>query len=328
MKLRAQNCICIALQLSLWMSLSGCGAMIQIIDVDVKLPAEQPYRFNNREIAIFNAIYDSTGLERSMWNDSLLINKVAEGFRNQLSTDLFLDIDSIPVYNHFFCDATYDVLEDKEYIYALSEQIGARTLVFIDSLRPTDFELIRYRIGLPDRLVPILATTEWQMVFRFFDIDSDRFITRIAIKDTLFWNIITKDQDSLLVVNKLISSLPETALYLGSAAAKKMLPQWETQERVLFLYPGFLWNKAMEHAFMFEWEEALKIWLSISRSTKNPRKIAFAAYNLAVASEMMGYIDLAKEWLDLSRKYQNITEINHYARLLEERDQQRRKMLQ
>ena len=323
MKIRDKYNLFSLLSLLLGMSLAACGATIQIIDVDVKLPAAHPLHFSNREIAVFNALYDSA----DTWNDSLLINKVAEGFRDQLATDFLIDVDSIPVFNHFCGQTALGVLEDKEYIYALSEQTGARTLVLIDSLKSGDMAHVQYRVAAASELRPNLVTAEWQMVFRFFDMDSDRFIARYAFKDTLFWNILAKDQDSLLVYTKLASSLPETAYYLGSAVARMTQPQWETQERVLFFFSGSSWYKAMEHAFMFEWEEAQQIWLSLTKSTKNTKKIAFAAYNLAVASEMMGHIDLAKEWLDLARKYLNIPEINHYLRMLEERGQQQQVIL-
>ena len=77
---------------------------------------------------------------------------------------------------------------------------------------------------------------------------------------------------------------------------------------------------------MFEWEEARNIWLAQTNQTRNFKKIAFAAYNLAVASEMTGHIDLAKEWLDLSLKYLNIPEIRQYQQMLDERKQHQRVM--
>ena len=121
--------------------------------------------------------------------------------------------------------------------------------------------------------------------------------------------------------------MPETAEYLGSLAAKFTQPQWETQERVLFFFSSAPWYKALEHAFMFEWEEAQNIWLMLTKENKNHKKVAYAAYNLAVASEMMGRFDLAKEWLDMSGKYLKIPEVKYYMQILDERKQQQRFIL-
>ena len=303
--------------------MAACGPVIQLIDVDVKIPAEYPVPFDNRDIAVFNALYDTDG-EYKTWNDSLLMNSVAEGFRNQLAANLSIVPDSIAVYNHFCDSIPSGTLEEREYIYSLSEQTGARTLVLIDSLKHSDFQYITSKVATISEYRPLYINSEWQMVFRFFDMDKDQFIARFAFKDTLYWNVLAKEQDSRLVDRKLRASLPETAAHLGAAVARLLQPQWETQERALFFFSGSAWYKALEHAFLFEWEEARNIWLKLTKETKNAKKIAFAAYNLAVACEIMGQIEVAKEWLNLSQQYLNIPEISLYRKMLDERKVQQR----
>lgn len=308
--------------------LTACGPMIQLIDVEVKLPASHPVSFNNREIAIFNALYDHTATpQESEWNDSLLINKVAEGFRDQLAADLLIDSDSISVFNHFCGQTARGDLDDKEYIYSLSELTGAQTLVLIDSLWRGDFEYVPTKSAAVPAYSPLYVSATWQMVFRIFDMKDDQFIARLVIKDTLHWVVIAQNGDSSLIETKLLLSMPETAHHLGAAVAQITLPQWETQERALFFFSGASWEKALEHAFMFEWEEAQRIWLSLTKDTKNYKKIAYAAYNLAVASEMMGQFDLAREWLHLAGQYITIPEITLYLQMLDERKQQRQVLL-
>jgi len=316
-----------ALLLLFGMGIAACGPVIQLIDVEVKLPAERPVLFDNREIAIFNALYDTTGQQGTAWNDSLLINKVAEGFRDQLAIDLAIAPDSISVFNHFCNRIARGTLEDKEYIYSLSAETGAQMLVLIDSLRRSDFRRMRMRTAGASEYSPLYVSAEWQMVFRIFDIGRDQFTAHFAVKDTLFWNIVARNRDSVMVERKIASSLPETAHYMGALAAQMIQPQWQTQERVLFFFTGSSWVKAMDHAFMFEWEDAQRVWLSMTKNTTNYRKIAYAAFNLAVASEMMGQIDLAKEWLTLSAQYLDIPEIKHYLQILDVRKQQQRTIL-
>ncbi|MCL1974015.1 MAG: DUF6340 family protein [Bacteroidetes bacterium] len=307
---------------------AACGPVIQLIDVDVKLPAEYPLTFDNGNIGVFNALYDTSGVMGMGWNDSLLINKVAEGFRDRLAEERSLDRNDIPIYNHFCGQTPGGALGDKEYIYSLSEQTGCRSLVLIDSLRFGDFERVHTRTALStDGYNFIYVSNPWQMVFRFFDMDQDRFTAFFAIRDTLYWNIYARERDTLLIDTKVHASLPEAASFMGAAVAKLTHSQWETQERVLFSFGGGKWYKALDHAFMFEWEDAQAIWLALTQKTKNGRKVAYAAFNLAVASEMLGRMDLAKEWLELSKSYVDIPEITHYLQMLEERKQQQRNII-
>ena len=316
--------------LSLISAVAACGPVIQIIDVEVKLPAERLITFEDKEhIALFNALYSYEDYENAPWNDSLLINKVAEGFRNQLAVELSIDPESIPVFNHFCGETALGAtLDDKEYIYSLSQESGARLLVLIDSVKLSDFQQVLPKSIVTSEYKTFYINAEWQMIFRFFDMEKDQFTARLLFRDTLEWNVIAKERDSLLIIKKLSISIPETAQYLGSLVARKIRPQWETQERALFSFSGRSWYKALDQAFMFEWEEAQNTWLSITKKNKNYRKVAFAAYNLAVASEMMGQIELAKEWLELANKYVNIPEIKHYTQMLNERKQQQVILLQ
>jgi len=308
--------------------MAACGPVIHLIDVDVKLPAQHSVHFESGNIAVFNALYDTTGLMGTVWNDSLLINKVAQGFRDRLAAELSLYPEEIPIYNHFCGQTPGGTLEDKEYIYSLSDQTGARFLILIDSLRHGDFEYVNTMLApAGDGYRSIYVSKPWQMVFRFFDMDADKFTAHFSFNDTLFWNILARERDSTLVHRRINASLHETAEYLGSAMAKMTQPQWETQGRALFSFSGSQWYKALDHAYMFEWEEAQTVWLALTQEIKNYRKIAYAAYNLAVASEMMGQIDLAKEWLELSRSYVDIPEIRHYLQMLDERKQQQRGIL-
>ena len=306
----------------------ACGPVIQLMDVDVKLPAEHSLPFDSGNIGIFNALYDTAGVAGRGWNDSLLINKVAEGFRDRLAEELSLDREDIPIYNHFCGQTAGGTLDDKAYIYSLSDQTGARSLVLIDSLRHGDFERVTTGATLTtDGYKLVYISNAWQMVFRFFDMDQDRFTARFAFSDTLVWNVYARDRDSLLIDTKVRSSLSEAASFMGAAVAKLTRAQWETQERVLFSFKGGKWYKALDHAYVFEWEEAQALWLALTKEAKNGRKVAYAAYNLAVASEMLGRMDLAKEWLELSAKYMDIPEIKRYAQMLEERIQQQRVMV-
>ena len=57
----------------------------------------------------------------------------------------------------------------------------------------------------------------------------------------------------------------------------------------------------MEHADAYQWRDAMDIWLTLL-DTNDLLKRSCAAYNLSVASYMLGDYDLASQWLDRSDK--------------------------
>ena len=61
------------------------------------------------------------------------------------------------------------------------------------------------------------------------------------------------------------------------------------------------WNRGAEAAYSFQWDKAIKEWLTLT-SSKNAEKRACAAYNIALGCFMTGLPDLAVEWLDRSDK--------------------------
>ena len=59
------------------------------------------------------------------------------------------------------------------------------------------------------------------------------------------------------------------------------------------------WYRAMQYADALEWKEAIDIWLELL-DTNDMMKRACAAYNMALATYMLGDYDLAEQWLDRS----------------------------
>ena len=59
------------------------------------------------------------------------------------------------------------------------------------------------------------------------------------------------------------------------------------------------WYKAMEYADALQWKPAIDIWLELL-DTNDLLKRSCAAYNLALATYMLGDYDLALLWLDRS----------------------------
>ena len=117
--------------------------------------------------------------------------------------------------------------------------------------------------------------------------------------------------------------MQKAARFFGNETAQSFVDQWETQDRILFVYNKRDWNRAYDHALVFEWEKAMDIWLTLLDAT-NVKEVACAAFNVAVACEMQGLFDLARKWLDFSQKTLDMPETKYYADLLQERNKQKK----
>ncbi|NTV19427.1 MAG: hypothetical protein HGA83_08365, partial [Bacteroidales bacterium] len=71
-------------------------------------------------------------------------------------------------------------------------------------------------------------------------------------------------------------------------------------------YENSAWRKAHSLAMNFQWKEAIDIWMEDASSPDNV-KASCAAFNIAVACEMLEKYDLAIEWLDYAKKRYPIT---------------------
>ena len=65
----------------------------------------------------------------------------------------------------------------------------------------------------------------------------------------------------------------------------------------------------------FKWKEAMEIWMEDTSSSDNV-KASCAAFNIAVACEMLEHFDLANEWLDVAKKHYPIQGIDEYKSFL------------
>lgn len=107
----------------------------------------------------------------------------------------------------------------------------------------------------------------------------------------------------------------------GVKYANRIIPSWIKDNRMLY-HKG---NDEMREAFEFvsknNWQDAIAIWESLYHKSPDAKIAGNAAFNLAVANEVTGYLWKARLWAIRSfRKYESI-ETSQYANLLYERMQ-------
>jgi len=84
---------------------------------------------------------------------------------------------------------------------------------------------------------------------------------------------------------------------MGKKASNHLSPRWETQQRGFYSSGNYQFMEASEFVRNEKWGDAIKLWKYVFEHSNDRIKVR-AAYNLALASEIYGDYDSAKDWLD------------------------------
>lgn len=279
----------------------SCAPQARFFNVDVKHNAEKEIGLEDSKAAVFPVF--PSGMP-----DSLLICNAGIGLAEKLEKDRGLLSGEIPVYcvpqaefkglgdDHFTSDP------DREYMHGILDQTGADILIFVDNLSFENFVNRSYGLAGEDYAIGY-ALLPFTIDMHIYDTGTDRLLYSKFETDTVYLQMPeSSGQDLSYYKGMTVKYLPEVSKKIGEKLASYLTPQWETQERMLITYEGERnWNEAYDLAQEFKWKEAIDSWMPLTRS-ENPKKAAFAAYNIAVGCEMLEQFDLAEKWIQFSLK--------------------------
>ncbi len=124
------------------------------------------------------------------------------------------------------------------------------------------------------------------------------------------------------------SQVRRIALNTGKIYAKRIAPLYITEERsfqrkVPTNKDAF--EKALEAAKKENWTRAAEIWNTLATNSSDPKTAGRSCYNLAIACEAQGKLELALEWAEKSWKNYNLKAGRKYVNILKDRiaDQKR-----
>ena len=106
-------------------------------------------------------------------------------------------------------------------------------------------------------------------------------------------------QSEKVIFDRGVASLSELGFETGRNLSATFRPQWKHEQYSVVYFETEKWYKAMEYADALQWKPAIDIWLGLL-DTNDLLKRSCAAYNLALATYMLGDYDLALLWLDRS----------------------------
>jgi tetratricopeptide (TPR) repeat protein len=155
--------------------------------------------------------------------------------------------------------------------------------------------------------------------WRVYDVVNNKISSSYLYRDTLIWD--ANDWVPVSIGNQIPGFFNASAYAgrdCGEKYAIKIAPIWTNDRRILF----HIGSKGMEEAANFaikgQWLEAASEWQKVF--ALNKRKLsAKAAFNLALANEMLEKFDIALEWLRKAKKLYPMPEIDNYTSTIEDR---------
>ncbi|UTW65644.1 hypothetical protein KFE94_13430 [bacterium SCSIO 12643] len=119
--------------------------------------------------------------------------------------------------------------------------------------------------------------------------------------------------------------LIQAARKLASDYTEQIAPKWETKSRKIYSTGTEQMKQAYIYAKGGNWSGASDIWYLLATSN-NTKLASRATFNLIVASEISGDIDLALEWANLCVDKYKMDQVKSYIAELEERKKEITKM--
>lgn len=87
---------------------------------------------------------------------------------------------------------------------------------------------------------------------------------------------------------------------------KRIVPSWYRESRIYYYKGAKEMKIAAKHVKVENWKEARFMWEAVVDGTSNPKLLGKAAYNLAVANEMEGNLEMAITWANKSARAGNV----------------------
>lgn len=157
--------------------------------------------------------------------------------------------------------------------------------------------------------------------WRVYDPYTRKINAAYLYRDTLTWE---KYDYTSVKVGYQLPGFFSAASYCGYAAgidyAGMIAPSWMDEKRIYFAKGSKEMRKAAGFIEENKWLDAASQWQEVIKIyNSKPKLCAQAAFNLALANEISGNFDVAKEWLNKSEEFYSIPEIGWYNKILDYR---------
>lgn len=295
--------------------LSGC-ATPQIMPFNVDVLQPNAFTLDVEETpAAFVATYSDDK------QDSAQVATIALAAARKLETANALEEGEVGAFT--IPASEFKGTSDKEYLEQLMMATGSGLLAIISD---TDFgqgRVFRTYNSFLGAGTGVVIPANARLTI--YDAIADTTIFQSAITDSIKFRIPEEYAYSKQSIQEFVDKCDSLIFAaLGECIASKVCENWTEEEWMLIDYPDeSSWHKAYQHAMDFKWEEAIKEWMPMTED-QNSEKASFAAFNIAVACQMLGNTDLAENWITYARSrydFEQAGQLHKYLKMKKNKSQ-------
>lgn len=142
--------------------------------------------------------------------------------------------------------------------------------------------------------------------WRIYDNTSKRIVDENVYTDQKSWDSKgDSPEEAMRRLPSKRSAINETGYFSGAQYAIRISPTWMNASRSYYIKGSDPMKEAKSYVKTGNWDGAIEIWKKEVQNP-DPEVAGRACYNMAVASEMKGNLNLALEWANKAlRKYNN-----------------------
>ncbi len=296
------------------------------IGIQTLKPAELSLPKNFSQPVIVAGLYRGIqGVEESMAQAAIdstaALETVLVLMETLYQSPLFAEIE-IPVVINYREDTSRTIIAyDWSTIDSIANDNNADLVISLEYMKLTpDIDSYSYWDGSLNAYYGYL-TYKVYAYWRVYDPYTRKINAAYLYRDTLTWE---KYDYTSVKVGYQLPGFFSAASYCGYAAgidyAGMIAPSWMDENRVYFAKGSKEMRKGADFIKENKWLDAASQWQGvITTENSKPKLCAQAAFNLALANEILGNFDVAKEWLKKSEEYYNIPEIEWYTKILDYR---------
>ena len=282
--------------IALAMAAVACGPTRHAIFVDMRYPSKSGIELAGKTVAVVH-----------LENDNPLSNDFTEGIADGLAYSLEQDYGtgegSVGIYK--MKAVSGGDYASKDTLFNLIMDTGADVLFLVDTL--TVGEMTMGGISSvaspesPDSTYISTGNLPFKMKLHCFDaMNKDEKVYSYGGSSVAVPYAYSDGKQSSETINaRALKTLPLLGFEAGKTVSGNFKSQWKTEQYSVIYFESEDWYLALEYACQLSWKPAMDIWLKLV-DTRDMMKRSCAAYNMAVASYMLGDYELALQWLDRS----------------------------
>ena len=288
-----KNILCIIILAAMAVA---CGPTRHAIHVEMRHPSKSGIEFSGKTISVVH-----------LENDNTLNNHLSDGIADGLAYALEQDYDTgegsvgiyrmrvVPGADYSSRDTLVNLLMDtgSDVIFLVDTlSVGLMTMGGASSVAaPSSPDSSYISTGNLPFKMKLYCFDAMNKDEKVYDFSGSSVAVPFAYSDGR--------QTEKTIRERAVASLSELGFEVGTTISASFKSQWKYEQYSVVYFDSPTWITAMEYADKYYWKDAMNIWLELL-DTNDMLKRSCAAYNLALASYMLGDYELASLWLDRS----------------------------